>query len=278
MFGKSDNAVVNVLNLDGAGFRIDGEKAGDLSGRSVSGAGDVNGDGLADLIIGAPGGATFSEGRTYILLSGPNGFLPSDLTHTGTAGNDTLTGTIGNDRMAAGTGNDVLIGNGGVDVMYGGAGRDVFVMNASNLAPANLTKSRIDGGTGLDTLRFADDTNGVALDLTTLSDLVLKGIEKIQFSTATGVSNTLKLGVRDMLAIHDEGGIAAGSATLINRLIVAGDANDVVQLSTNGGTWVKDAATQVIDNVTYDIYKASLVGVVDRLLVQQGALVEMNVL
>jgi hypothetical protein len=35
------------------GFVINGESAGDWSGCSVSNAGDVNGDGLDDLIVGA---------------------------------------------------------------------------------------------------------------------------------------------------------------------------------------------------------------------------------
>ena len=45
---------LNLSTLSGAnGFRLDGVSANDLSGYSVASAGDVNGDGYADLIIGA---------------------------------------------------------------------------------------------------------------------------------------------------------------------------------------------------------------------------------
>ena len=48
--------VVELSDLDGSdGFVINGIDANDYSGVSVSGAGDINGDGVADLIIGADG-------------------------------------------------------------------------------------------------------------------------------------------------------------------------------------------------------------------------------
>ena len=48
-------ASLDLAALDGTnGFRLDGIDADDHSGRSVAGAGDVNGDGIDDLIIGAP--------------------------------------------------------------------------------------------------------------------------------------------------------------------------------------------------------------------------------
>ena len=47
-------AIIELGALDGAtGFRFDGAAAGDGSGRSVSGAGDVNGDGFDDVIGGS---------------------------------------------------------------------------------------------------------------------------------------------------------------------------------------------------------------------------------
>ena len=54
-----------------AGFVLQGVEAGDASGLSATGAGDVNGDGIDDLIIGAfsanPGGRTYA-GETYVVF------------------------------------------------------------------------------------------------------------------------------------------------------------------------------------------------------------------
>jgi len=54
-----------------AGFVLQGVEAGDASGLSASGAGDVNGDGVDDIIVGAfaanPGGRTYA-GESYIVF------------------------------------------------------------------------------------------------------------------------------------------------------------------------------------------------------------------
>ena len=47
------NDPIDLGALGAGGFRVNGIDAGDASGRSVSGAGDVNGDGLDDVIVGA---------------------------------------------------------------------------------------------------------------------------------------------------------------------------------------------------------------------------------
>jgi hypothetical protein len=57
VFGKQDTAAINLSVIaagkNTVGFVIKGESRHDYSGFSVSSAGDVNGDGLDDLIIGA---------------------------------------------------------------------------------------------------------------------------------------------------------------------------------------------------------------------------------
>ncbi|MEO1278339.1 MAG: GC-type dockerin domain-anchored protein [Planctomycetota bacterium] len=52
--GESFPAVVDASTLNGEdGLRIDGANPGDAAGRSVAGRGDVNGDGVDDVLIGA---------------------------------------------------------------------------------------------------------------------------------------------------------------------------------------------------------------------------------
>jgi hypothetical protein len=54
VFGKPSRGAVNLGALGPHGYQIDGAKPGDQAGLSVAGLGDVNGDGLPDLGVGAP--------------------------------------------------------------------------------------------------------------------------------------------------------------------------------------------------------------------------------
>jgi len=79
VFGKVGGfgATLDVSTLTGAnGFRLTGVAADDFAGYSVSGAGDINGDGFADLIVGAfnadPNGS--QSGAAYVVFGKAGGF------------------------------------------------------------------------------------------------------------------------------------------------------------------------------------------------------------
>jgi Ca2+-binding RTX toxin-like protein len=79
---------------------------------------------------------------------------PGSVVVNGGSGNDTLNGSPGADQLFGGTGGDTINGNAGNDLVDGGLG-DV----------TSETFDILDGGTGYDTLSYAERTAPVAVDL-----------------------------------------------------------------------------------------------------------------
>ena len=155
---------VDLANLGSAGFRIDGAAANDLNGWSVAGAGDVNSDGFADVIVGAPYAdniSRFNSGSSYVVYGSASRATPVDLGNLGSAG-FRIDGSGTSDQSGfsvAGAGDvnndgfdDVIIGTPKADnnsltdsgssyVVYGSASRATPV-DLSNLGSAGF---RIDG-------------------------------------------------------------------------------------------------------------------------------------
>jgi flagellin-like hook-associated protein FlgL len=74
VFGKSDGTAIELSDVTAGngGFVINGSDTSDNSGFSVSGAGDVNGDGLADVIVGATK-TSLDGGAGYVVFGKPDG-------------------------------------------------------------------------------------------------------------------------------------------------------------------------------------------------------------
>ena len=219
--------VLDLSSLNGTnGFILIGIDRGDESGRSVSSAGDVNGDGYDDLIIGADG-ADGSAGETYVIYGGATGTESlTPVTAQGTAAADNFTGNAGADSFTAIATNDVV---------RGGAGDDTISVTALDFAA-------IDGGTGVDTLVL--DGAGLALDLTSAGHVGVDSVELFDLS-GTG-ANSLVLDAQAVFDVTEEreGGVAS--------LDVLGDADDRVDLS---GSSFALTGTVTEDGVTYNVYR-----------------------
>ena len=120
VFGSDSPTDIDLADLGPAGFCIDGA-TGDFSGRAVAGLGDVNGDDLDDLLIGAPEAGNNdrdSSGSSYVVF-GSEESPDVDLADLGNGG-FRIDGTAASDNSGsavAGAGdvnddgsNDLLIG------------------------------------------------------------------------------------------------------------------------------------------------------------------------
>ncbi|EDX83171.1 type I secretion target GGXGXDXXX repeat protein domain protein [Synechococcus sp. PCC 7335] len=164
--------IFELSNLDGNnGFLLSSINKGDFSGRSVSGAGDVNGDGFDDLIIGSPGAdpSGSRSGESYVVF-GAADITPFARPRFGTNGDDTLLGgrdkdilfgLAGNDFLSGGNGNDTLFGGSDNDTLDGGKGNDLLDGGKGNdLLDGGRGSDFLFGGSGSDTLfgRADNDT------------------------------------------------------------------------------------------------------------------------
>jgi hypothetical protein len=151
-------ALLLLASLDGSdGMRIDGV-AGSLSGRSIAGAGDTNGDGRADVLIGAAGldvGSEADAGGAYLVYG--RATLPATLDLVALDGSDgiVMPGRLSGDELG---GSVAGVGDINLD------GRDDFLIDAARIDTGNQND------VGRSYLVFGHPSPGAAvLDLATLA-------------------------------------------------------------------------------------------------------------
>ncbi len=298
VFGKASGFASNVQlsALDGInGFRIVGEQAGDTAGQRVSAAGDINGDGFADFIIGNPtdfrlgytrvgadyvvfGKSSFfnqaAAGATLALadLDGSNGFRILGLANGDGMGMGLSTaGDIngdGFDELIVGARNADL---GGIDtgasyVVFGkagGFGHDVDLSTLNGTNGFTISGAAAGSFTGL-SVSTAGDFNGDGY-----SDLIVgapgvyasptwSGESYVVFGKATGFSSNIDLATLGGADGFRVTGVANGDASGYN-VSTAGDVNgdgfdDIAVSSARASPHGQEAAGE-----TYVIFGAKLV-------------------
>jgi len=162
VFGRSTAfaSTINLSSLDGSsGFRLDGGTTGDRSGRSVSAAGDVNGDGIDDLLIGADSADTNDSGSSYVVfgrstafasiinlssLDGSSGFRLDGVAEDDYSGRSvSAAGDVNGDGI-----DDLLIGAFGADSNGSSSGSSYVVFGRSTAFAATINLSSLDGSSG----------------------------------------------------------------------------------------------------------------------------------
>lgn len=188
----STRGTVDLTGLDTRpfeGFVIQGDAAGDTAGRSVSSAGDVNGDGIEDLIIGAPNGddGGSAAGEAYVIysvagslrtridlstLTASDGFVIQGDAASDQAGRSVSSaGDVNGDGIddliiGANTGDDGGVNAGEAYVIYGVAGNTRTRIDLTGLAASDGFSIRGDeaGDFAGYSVSSAGDVNGDGLD------------------------------------------------------------------------------------------------------------------
>ncbi|MGV0102458.1 FG-GAP repeat protein [Nostoc sp. DSM 114160] len=257
--GTFDLSSLNGTN----GFAINGAISGIReAGRSVSNAGDINGDGIGDLIIGAwlssPNG-NLQAGQSYVIY----GSATPTLDFNGTDQNDNLIGTPNNETFNGLAGNDTLTGNGGNDnfIIREGDGIDIITdfdgigtgANPSASVIGELDRLQFSGYLDLSVSNLQLTQNGNNLELTfegvantkvILQNFQLQNLDNLPASTARPAIGNILFGEFDEQPfIHDSFDVINANSTqttlfnkntvtflndLNNNITGFDDSNDVI--------------------------------------------------
>jgi hypothetical protein len=260
VWGKTSGSAIDLSNVANGtgGFVINGQNQVDNSGYSVSSAGDVNGDGLPDLLIGAPNadtGAGTDAGKSYVVWGKTSG------------------SAIDLANVANGTGGFVIYGqswgeNSGYSISsagdVNGDGLADLIIGAYKSSPAGISSA------GRSYVVFGK-TDTKAIDL---SDIVSGIGSPVSFSYngTDGANNYTGTSASEIIL----GG--AGNDTLSGAggtdVLLGGQGNDLLIINASNITRLQASPLVTADPAGFNYYQLARVdggGGIDTLAVTGGA-------
>ncbi len=231
VFGSTSPRPANfdLSSLDGTnGFVLNGTNISDLSGISVSGGGDINGDGKADIIIGsnfADSDGFDGNGRTDIIFGAETFAASFELSSLNGANGFSVTGTGNFDLSGNAVSNAGDVNNDGFDdvIISGIGGRYYVVFGSDQAFPADINVSTLNGTNGFTITGAGSFRNGVSAS--NAGDLNGDGIDDLV--VGTGRANSGR-GEAYVIFGTDGGFSATINAFLLdgsNGFIIRGDAD-----------------------------------------------------
>ncbi len=231
VWGKSTTSIVNLSSVavGAGGFRILGQGNHDRAGESLSSVSDLNGDGKAEILIGAPGNEDggADAGAVYVVFGKSTGAEVNLDNIASGVGGFRITGSTGDQVGAAVSGIGDINGDGKADILVGAPGSGAVYVVYGKATTAEVLLSDVASGVGgfIIVPEAAGDLSGMSIAAG--GDFNRDGINDI----IIGAPN------------NEEGGVDAGAV-----YIVWGGINSIVNLSLvsegiGGAKIVGDAGT-----------------------------------
>ncbi|WGV24804.1 beta strand repeat-containing protein [Halotia branconii] len=241
------NAVLNLSELNGSnGIVINGINARDYSGNSVSSAGDINGDGIDDVIIGATGADPNGQdraGSSYVVFGSGSVFAASlDLSELDGSNGFVINGINADDLLGASVSSagdinsdgfdDLIIGAPGASPNgQRGAGSSYVIFGTSSGFAASLDLSLLDGSNGFvingnifdrsgTSVSSAGDINGDGIDDLIIGTDNFGSPSYVVFGSTSGFAANFNLSTLD-----GSNGFVINPRSLLSSVSSAGDIN-----------------------------------------------------